>query len=377
MLSSDTDNLKFDKPIEVTNDDGDSTVNEISYGPGIVQKLCARFLQLSKEPNAVPLLRSPRFKRRKSSAENNFAVISEIRRCNTQTVIPSKPTNNVIPNATKSDMNFCDGEKCELHIVPPVKAADTVELNGTYLYHATVIPSDMKANRKAKKIESIREKFEKTSATSFILPHKKPNKAHFRREYNLLTVNTESSNRQPECIKMHGELRKAQHDESFHIKEDKSEMQPSVLSDTIRVVVKLSPSNDNLTVTQFSSVPTVSSLQNIDHFEQEEMNNDRRGRIEKDVNNEIGLNGSSQFGAISRITINTNTSVKMSGRKQSEQNGLQEVRRLLKKFNAIREQRAKKSIQNDMSDKTDNRYDTGDHNPLMQLQVALANLTSF
>lgn len=50
---------------------------------------------------------------------------------------------------------------------------DTVQLNGTYLYHATVVPGDMKANRKAKKIESIREKFEKFSAVSSILPHKK------------------------------------------------------------------------------------------------------------------------------------------------------------------------------------------------------------
>lgn len=56
-----------------------------------------------------------------------------------------------------------------------MQVIDTVELNGTYLYHATVIPGDTKANRKAKKIESIREKFEKISATSSSLPHKKVN----------------------------------------------------------------------------------------------------------------------------------------------------------------------------------------------------------
>ncbi|CAG9531446.1 unnamed protein product [Cercopithifilaria johnstoni] len=363
------ENHKFNKQTDETSSDGDSTANEISYGPGIVQKLCARFLQLSKEPNTVPPLRSPRFKRRKSSAENNFTVVSEIRRCNTQTLTRSKPTTNkVLVNATKNDTNSCDGQKCESHIIPAM--VGTVELNGTYLYHATVIPDDMKANRKAKKIESIREKFEKISATSSIFPHKKVNKVCFRRGCSLLTANTESPSRQPKSTKMPEEIRTAQHDESFEIERDKSNIQPSVSSDTVRVVVKLSPPDDNPTVTELSTAPTISSLPNSDHF-QEEMNNDQIERIEKEVNDELSPNRSSQFDAISSITIATNTSAKIPDRKQSEQNGLQEVHCLLKKFNAIREQRIKKYVHKDMSDKADNRqwYDMDDHHDLlMQLQ---------
>ncbi|VDM99630.1 unnamed protein product, partial [Onchocerca ochengi] len=58
----------------------------------------------------------------------------------------------------------------------------------------------------------------------------------------------------------------------------------------------------------------------------------------------------------------------MPDRKQNEDNGLQEVHRLLKKFNTIREQRAKKCIHEDMIAKTDNRHDGLDQDLMMQLQ---------
>uniref|UniRef100_A0A0R3RTP6 DUF4801 domain-containing protein n=1 Tax=Elaeophora elaphi TaxID=1147741 RepID=A0A0R3RTP6_9BILA len=371
MIPNDANNRKLCKQTEEANssddDSNDSTTNEITYGPGIVQKLCARFLQLFKEPNTVPPLRSPRFKRRKALAENNFAVISEIRRCNAQTFAPSKPTSEVLLNATKNDVNSYSEQKCELHFAPAEKMVDTVELNGTYLYRATVVPGDMKANRRAKKVELIREKFEKFSATSSTLPHKKLNKVRFRRGGYPFTVNTESTKRS-ESMRMHGEIRKAQHDESFEIERDKGNIQPSVLSDKVRVAMKLTPPDDNLTVTGLSAAPTVSSLSNIDHFEQEEMNNDQMKRIEKAVNDEMSIVGSFRLEPISSSTIVANTSVKMPDGKQSEQNGLQEVHRLLKKFNEIREERAKNCIHKDISAKTNNRCDTGDHDVLVQLQ---------
>lgn len=59
----------------------------------------------------------------------------------------------------------------------------------------------------------------------------------------------------------------------------------------------------------------------------------------------------------------------MSGRKENGESSLQEVHRLLKKFDEIREQRAKKCIRTDMKDKRSSRYDRGDYDRLMQLQV--------
>lgn len=60
-------------------------------------------------------------------------------------------------------------------MVVTLQIVDNVELNDTtYLYHGAVIPGDVKANLRAKKIESIREKFEKISLTSSSLPpHRK------------------------------------------------------------------------------------------------------------------------------------------------------------------------------------------------------------
>nr|CDQ08487.1 Bm13592 [Brugia malayi] len=58
----------------------------------------------------------------------------------------------------------------------------------------------------------------------------------------------------------------------------------------------------------------------------------------------------------------------MADRKQNEEDGLKEIHRLLKKFSTIREQRAKKSLQNDLIAKTNNKFDTKDHNQLTQLQ---------
>ncbi|EFO17547.2 hypothetical protein LOAG_10952 [Loa loa] len=350
--------------MEEANKDSDSTVNEISYGPGIVQKLCARFAQLSKELNAAPSLRSPRFKRRKSSAENHFTVISEIRRCTV-----SKPTNKLLLNDAKSSMNSCDGQKRELHFVPPMKVVDTAELNGTYLYHATVIPGDIKANRKAKKIESIREKFEKISATSSTISRKKLNKVRFRRGCSLPTVNTEFPNGEPELVDAQKQIWKAQHDESFEIERNNRDIQLPVLSDTARMVIKLAPPDDNLTVTELSAVPSVSSLSNFEHFQQEE-ENDQIEKPEKEVNDESGLERSFQFEDISSTSIATNSSVKMPAGRQREQVGLQEVHRLLKKFNEIREQRAKKGIHKDMTSKKGNQYDTEeDHDLWMRVQV--------
>lgn len=60
----------------------------------------------------------------------------------------------------------------------------------------------------------------------------------------------------------------------------------------------------------------------------------------------------------------------MFDRNQSKQNGLQEVHRLLKKFNAIREERARKYLNKDLNDEVDcNRYDIGDCNPLIQVST--------
>lgn len=65
----------------------------MGYGPGIVQKLCARFLQLSKEPATVPPLRSPRFKRQKITNENSIAVVGGIRRRHNNISINSNNNN--------------------------------------------------------------------------------------------------------------------------------------------------------------------------------------------------------------------------------------------------------------------------------------------
>uniref|UniRef100_A0A1I8EE98 Uncharacterized protein n=1 Tax=Wuchereria bancrofti TaxID=6293 RepID=A0A1I8EE98_WUCBA len=163
------DNLKLSKQTEEANCNDDSTINEISYGPGVVQKLCARFLQLSKENKILNL------------------------------------------NAETDEMNnHCDGQKYKMDFVPAeMKVVDRVKLNGTYLYHATVIPADTKPNRKAKKIESIREKFEKISATTSTLPSKKVNKIRFRRDCNVPIVNA----RKVESVEMQGQIQKAQNDE--------------------------------------------------------------------------------------------------------------------------------------------------------------------
>ncbi|VDO24862.1 unnamed protein product [Onchocerca flexuosa] len=276
MISDDTNlfqNLKLSKQIEETNNDGDSTLNEISYGPGVVQKLCARFLQLSKEHNAVSLIRSPRFKRRKSSAENNYTVISEIRRCSTRTLTTSNLKNKVFLNTAKRSLNFGDEQKNELNLVPAVKdfkqhsqqTVDTAELNDTYLYHAILIPGNTRANRKAKKIESIREKFEKISAISSILPHEKFNKVRFRRGCSSSGVNNESLNRKSELVETQGEIRKVRHDGCFEIEQDKGNMQLPVPTNTVKVLVKSEPSDDgNLTVTDLSAVSSVSSLSNFE-----------------------------------------------------------------------------------------------------------------
>ncbi|VDM14469.1 unnamed protein product, partial [Wuchereria bancrofti] len=227
------DNLKLSKQTEEANCNDDSTIN------GVVQKLCARFLQLSKESNTVPHLRSSCFKRRKASAENNFTVISEIRRCTS-----SKLTNKILNlNAETDEMNnHCDGQKYKMDFVPAeMKVVDRVKLNGTYLYHATVIPADTKPNRKAKKIESIREKFEKISATTSTLPSKKVNKIRFRRDCNVPIVNA----RKVESVEMQGQIQKAQNDGNI-----------------VRMVVKLAPSDDNPTITELPTIPTVSCLPN-------------------------------------------------------------------------------------------------------------------
>lgn len=51
---------------------------DIRYGPGIVQKLCAKFIQMSKQAEARPQIRSPRFKRRKLTSDN-IPVVAETR----------------------------------------------------------------------------------------------------------------------------------------------------------------------------------------------------------------------------------------------------------------------------------------------------------
>ncbi|VDK68739.1 unnamed protein product [Litomosoides sigmodontis] len=332
---------------------------EIGYGPGIVQKLCARFLQLSKERNVVPLVRSPRFKRRKVSAENNFTVMGEIRHCNTQTFASSKPTSKSFVNATKNDVTFFDGQKCELPIVPPV-VVDHVELNSRWpCYDDVVIPGDVKGNLKAKKIESIREKFEKISLTSSSLPpHKKFNKVSFRR----LAASTELPSRQLD----HRDIGKIQRDcINFEIDGDKSTI--ALGDETIKVVMKLSPpSGDNVTVTKFATASIVSSLSEALFFRKEYFLYHRNIlRIE------------ASFTMSSFVTSSARVSlppiVKMLDGKENGEDGLQEVHRLLKKFDAIREQRAKKCIPEDMSDKTGNRCDRGDYDRLMQLQCQIAS----
>ncbi|VDK69812.1 unnamed protein product, partial [Onchocerca ochengi] len=228
------------------------------------------------EHNVVPLIRSPRFKRRKSSAENNFTVISEIRRCNTRTLTTSNLTNKILLNTAKRSVNFDDGQRNELHLVPAMKdfkqysqqMVNTAKLNDAHLYHATVIPDNTKANRKAKKIESIREKFEKISAISSIFPQKKSNKVRFRRGCSLSGINNKSLNRKSESVETQGEIRKARHDESFEIEQDKGNMQLPVSTNTVKVLVKLEPSDiDNLTVTELSAASNVSSLSNFDDFQ--------------------------------------------------------------------------------------------------------------
>ncbi|KAM3727717.1 Chromosomal replication initiator protein DnaA [Dirofilaria immitis] len=382
MVSCDTNsflNLKLSNQTDETNNDEDSAMNEISYGPGVVQKLCARFLQLSKESNAVSLIRSPCFKRRKSLAEKNFTVISEIRRCNTQTLTTSDLTNNILLNTTEKNMNFCDGQKNELQLVSAMQVTDTAKLNGTYLYHATVIPANTKANRKAKKIESIREKFEKISITSSVLPYKKFNKVHFRRECNLSNVNSEFVSKAPELVEVQEQIQKAQHDnnENSEIERNKEDTQLSVSTDTVNVLVKLDPSNDdNLIVTKPFTVSCISSLSNLNDFQKQKMKNETR-RAEKEIIDESSVNGITESSfqcqphsiTTNNISIVFNTSDKIPERKQNEDNSLQEVHRLLKKFNTIREQRAKKHIHEDISVKMDdNRYDMIDHDLLMQLQ---------
>ncbi|OZC09264.1 hypothetical protein X798_03604 [Onchocerca flexuosa] len=271
MISDDTNlfqNLKLSKQIEETNNDGDSTLNGYF------------------EHNAVSLIRSPRFKRRKSSAENNYTVISEIRRCSTRTLTTSNLKNKVFLNTAKRSLNFGDEQKNELNLVPAVKdfkqhsqqTVDTAELNDTYLYHAILIPGNTRANRKAKKIESIREKFEKISAISSILPHEKFNKVRFRRGCSSSGVNNESLNRKSELVETQGEIRKVRHDGTqkfwlyylsyrrcFEIEQDKGNMQLPVPTNTVKVPVKSEPSDDgNLTVTDLSAVSSVSSLSNFE-----------------------------------------------------------------------------------------------------------------
>ncbi|KAM3727718.1 Rootletin [Dirofilaria immitis] len=330
MVSCDTNsflNLKLSNQTDETNNDEDSAMNEISYGPGVVQKLCARFLQLSKESNAVSLIRSPCFKRRKSLAEKNFTVISEIRRCNTQTLTTSDLTNNILLNTTEKNMNFCDGQKNELQLV---------------------------------------------SAMQF-------NKVHFRRECNLSNVNSEFVSKAPELVEVQEQIQKAQHDnnENSEIERNKEDTQLSVSTDTVNVLVKLDPSNDdNLIVTKPFTVSCISSLSNLNDFQKQKMKNETR-RAEKEIIDESSVNGITESSfqcqphsiTTNNISIVFNTSDKIPERKQNEDNSLQEVHRLLKKFNTIREQRAKKHIHEDISVKMDdNRYDMIDHDLLMQLQ---------
>ncbi|VDO24859.1 unnamed protein product [Onchocerca flexuosa] len=110
------------------------------------------------------------------------------------------------------------------------------------------------------------------------------------------------------------------------------------------------------------------------HLQKQEVRDERRA--EKGVIDESGRNRITgplfQFEALpstntTSIAPNTSgdASVKMPDRKQNEDSGLQEVHRLLKKFNTVREQRAKKCIHEDMIAETDNRHD---QDLMMQLQ---------
>ncbi|EJW85038.1 hypothetical protein WUBG_04052 [Wuchereria bancrofti] len=199
---------------------------EISYGPGVVQKLCARFLQLSKESNTVPHLRSSCFKRRKASAENNFTVISEIRRCTS-----SKLTNKILNlNAETDEMNnHCDGQK----------------------YKMDFVPAEMKVN-----------------------------KIRFRRDCNVPIVNA----RKVESVEMQGQIQKAQNDGNI-----------------VRMVVKLAPSDDNPTITELPTIPTVSCLPNF----QEKINDQMKKSSEKE-SDESNTDRSFQFENIEATSIISN-----------------------------------------------------------------------
>ncbi|VDM98718.1 unnamed protein product [Thelazia callipaeda] len=298
---------------------------DINYGPGIVQKLCARFLQLSKDSYNMPPIRSPRFKRCKSLAENTYAMVKEIRQCNTQ-MLPS-------------ELNR-EQENKQSNLFPATEINDAIELSGTYLYHATVIPNDTKANRRAKKIESIREIFEKISATTSTLPKKTYNINRYRRTFNLpSTANVESHSNVIKC--------------------DSNDVQLPVLNGEVRISVEFAQRDGNppipLIVEELTSEPSPSlpqpsyggicdedGLFDESHAEQMEQRSFH-----------------SESAKLSIFPAYTSTKLRVKMSKKDESNdgdSWQEVHRLLKKFRAIREERAKQIITQNLCKKDENKY---------------------
>uniref|UniRef100_A0A915PED3 Uncharacterized protein n=1 Tax=Setaria digitata TaxID=48799 RepID=A0A915PED3_9BILA len=260
-------------------------------------------------------------------------------------------------------MNFSDENKGDLTVVPTMKLADPVEINSSYLYHAALISGDKKSNRKARKIESIREKFEKISATSCILPLKELNKIRSRRNSGLSVVNTESRGRETELVG------KAKHNEVFEVERNEEDIELAGLKSTIGLSEKLLLHDDKLISSKFSSVSGVSSSSDIEEVSDTTKTDDESGVGPlKEAQFQFEVISSSCATCTASSTA-SNISVEMSAKKKSEENGLQEVHRLLKKFTIIREQRAKKRLYQDLTDKTDDHSGTMDNSDLLMQYV--------
>ncbi|VDN24213.1 unnamed protein product [Gongylonema pulchrum] len=151
---------------------------ELTYGPGIVQKLRAHFLELSKEqPAVVAHVRSPRFKRlkiaeirrRNSSSSDKFNDSNN----NSQDLIASGFTNKL---AGKDKSRSSSSAYSNIQKVPGVHVGKITSLdqpNGIYIHRAAAIRTVARANRKVKTFDSIREKFETCSNRCSSVPHKK------------------------------------------------------------------------------------------------------------------------------------------------------------------------------------------------------------